>query len=78
MGDSGRAFGRHLHFEVSTGYSSSTRINPEPYLTATIDGSTPIPVNPIPPTPTTRPKSKFNFVLFTRRKRSKFYEERRF
>ena len=72
MGDSGRAFGRHLHFEVATGYSSSTRINPEPYLIATIDGSTPVPVPitpptpPTPPTPVTRIGSKFNFVLFRR------------
>lgn len=36
MGNSGRAFGRHLHFEVSKGYSSSKRINPEPYLTRKI------------------------------------------
>lgn len=36
IGDSGRAFGRHLHFEVSTGYSSRTRINPETYLTKKI------------------------------------------
>ena len=75
MGDSGRAFGRHLHFEVATGYSSSTRINPEPYLTATIDGSTPIPVPstpPIPPTPPTPviiPRKNFNFVLFNKRNR---------
>ena len=33
MGNTGHSFGRHLHFEVATGYSSSTRINPEPYLT---------------------------------------------
>lgn len=32
IGDSGKAYGRHLHFEVSKNYSSSTRINPEPYL----------------------------------------------
>lgn len=36
MGDSGRSYGRHLHFEVSTAYSSSKRINPEPYLTRPI------------------------------------------
>ncbi|MEE3324815.1 MAG: peptidoglycan DD-metalloendopeptidase family protein [Methanosphaera sp.] len=36
MGSSGRAYGRHLHFEVQTGYSSTTRINPTPYLTAPI------------------------------------------
>lgn len=75
MGDSGRAFGRHLHFEVATGYSSSTRINPEPYLTTTIDGSTPIPIgsDPTPPTPTpTTKKKKFNFVLFSKRNRSRF------
>lgn len=40
MGDSGKAFGAHLHFEVSTGYSSNSRINPTPYLTKAIyDGS---------------------------------------
>ena len=33
IGDTGRAPFRHLHFEVQTGYSSNTRINPEPYLT---------------------------------------------
>lgn len=33
IGDSGNVTARHLHFEVATGYSSSTRINPEPYLT---------------------------------------------
>lgn len=32
MGDSGNTFGRHLHFEVQTGYSSITRIDPTPYL----------------------------------------------
>lgn len=39
MGDTGRATGRHLHFEVSTGLSTATRINPEPYLTRFIYGS---------------------------------------
>ena len=33
MGTSGVTYGRHLHFEVAKGYSSTTRINPEPYLT---------------------------------------------
>ena len=33
MGDSGKTTARHLHFEVSTGYSSTTRIDPTPYLT---------------------------------------------
>ena len=32
MGDSGKTTARHLHFEVAKGYSSSKRINPEPYL----------------------------------------------
>lgn len=36
IGDSGRAFGKHLHYEVSKGYSSTKRINPEPYLTRRI------------------------------------------
>lgn len=35
-GTSGDAEYRHLHFEVSTSYSTSTRINPTPYLTAPI------------------------------------------
>lgn len=33
MGNSGNSTARHLHFEVAKGYSSSKRINPEPYLT---------------------------------------------
>lgn len=71
MGDSGRAFGRHLHYEVATGFSSITRINPEPYLSQTIDGSTPvyIPEEPTPPTPTITRRKRYNFVLFNRRKR---------
>lgn len=36
IGDSGNAYGRHLHFEVSTEYSSATRIDPTPYLTKAI------------------------------------------
>ena len=36
IGDSGNTTGRHHHFEVQTGYSSDTRINPEPYLTKPI------------------------------------------
>ena len=36
MGESGRAYGRHLHFEVATGYSSTKRIDPTPYLTAPV------------------------------------------
>ncbi len=36
IGDSGNAYGRHLHFEVATGYSSTTRIDPTPYLTKAI------------------------------------------
>ena len=36
MGETGNAYGVHLHFEVQTGYSSSTRINPKPYLSKKI------------------------------------------
>lgn len=36
MGDSGNAYGVHLHFEVQTGYSSNTRIDPTTYLTKKI------------------------------------------
>ena len=36
IGDSGNTTGRHHHFEVQTGYSSDTRINPELYLTKAI------------------------------------------
>ena len=36
IGNTGKSYGRHLHFEVATGYSSSTRINPTPYLTQPI------------------------------------------
>lgn len=75
MGNSGNSYGRHLHFEVATGYSSSTRIDPTPYLTQTIDGSTPIDAPstpPITPTPTTNyNKRRYNFVLFGRNRRSK-------
>lgn len=35
-GTSGDAEYRHLHFEVQTGYSSATRIDPTPYLTNAI------------------------------------------
>lgn len=35
-GSSGDAEYRHLHYEVSTGYSTSTRIDPTPYLTIPI------------------------------------------
>lgn len=33
IGNTGRSFGRHLHFEVAKSYSSSTRIDPTKYLT---------------------------------------------
>ena len=36
IGDSGRAYGRHLHFEVATSSSSADRIDPTPYLIAPI------------------------------------------
>ena len=47
IGDSGNAYGRHLHFEVATGYSSTTRIDPTPYLTKAIYEE---PVKPTEPT----------------------------
>lgn len=54
MGDSGRAYGRHLHFEVAKGYSSSTRINPTPYLTEPVYDEVPVPT----PIPTPEPEIK--------------------
>ena len=36
MGDSGITYGRHCHYEVATGYSSTTRIDPTPYLTKAV------------------------------------------
>jgi hypothetical protein len=36
IGNSGNSYGRHLHFEVAKKYSSTSRINPEPYLTKAI------------------------------------------
>lgn len=39
IGNTGRSTARHLHFEVSTGLSTATRVNPEPYLTRFIYGS---------------------------------------
>lgn len=54
IGDSGNAYGRHLHFEVQTGYSSSTRINPTEHLTKAIY------TKPTPdPTPTPQPTNDF-------------------
>lgn len=54
IGESGNAYGRHLHFEVQTGYSSSTRINPTEYLTKAIY------TKPAPaPKPTPQPTSDF-------------------
>ena len=46
IGDSGNAYGRHLHFEVATGYSSATRIDPTPYLTKAIYEEPAQPVQP--------------------------------
>lgn len=54
IGESGNAYGRHLHFEVQTGYSSSTRINPIEYLTKAIY------VKPAP-APTPQPKIDNDF-----------------
>lgn len=41
IGESGRAYGRHLHFEVQMNSSSDSRIDPTRYLTDPICGSTP-------------------------------------
>lgn len=41
MGESGRAYGRHLHFEVSTSDCTIDRIDPTPYLTKPIYTETP-------------------------------------
>ena len=43
MGDSGYAFGRHLHFEVQTSASANTRIDPTPYINAPIWKAEPTP-----------------------------------
>lgn len=51
IGDSGRAYGRHLHFEVANNENASSRIDPTPYLTKAIyEEPTPIPEpTPVPP-----------------------------
>lgn len=54
MGESGRAYGRHLHFEVAKGYSSTTRIDPTPYLTAPVAPQEPEPAPAPEPTPETK------------------------
>ena len=43
MGDSGYAFGRHLHFEVQTSASANDRIDPTPYLSKAIWENSPQP-----------------------------------
>lgn len=43
IGSSGRAYGRHLHFEVQMNESSTSRIDPTRYLTDPISGSSPQP-----------------------------------
>lgn len=58
IGESGNVDGRHLHFEVQTGYDSSTRINPTEYLTKAIyTKQTPS------PTPTPQPKTNNDFKI---------------
>ena len=54
MGESGKAYGRHLHFEV---YKNGERINPYDYLTKAICESVP------KPTPTPKPQPATVFVL---------------
>ena len=41
IGESGRAYGRHLHFEVQMNSSSGSRIDPTRYLTDPICGGSP-------------------------------------
>jgi hypothetical protein len=41
IGESGRAYGRHLHFEVQMNSSSDSRIDPTRYLTDPICGGSP-------------------------------------
>jgi hypothetical protein len=41
IGESGRAYGRHLHFEVQMNESSTSRIDPTRYLKDPISGSSP-------------------------------------
>ena len=69
IGDSGNAYGRHLHFEVATGYSSTTRIDPTPYLTKAIYEE---PAQPSKPAQTFKynvgDKVVFNGVLYVNAK----------
>ena len=71
MGDSGKAYGKHLHFEVATGYSSKTRINPTPYLTEPVYDEAPTPApTPTPeptPTPTPTPAPTTTYAQVTSR-----------
>ena len=58
IGDSGNTTARHHHFEVQTGYSSDTRIDPTPYLTKAIY----VELDPQPqpkPEPTPAPSTDF-------------------
>lgn len=67
IGNTGYSFGEHLHFEVSTGESSSTRIDPTSYLTNYITPGQPL----FPDVPTRTEKKKFPWFIYFRKRNLK-------